>query len=65
MLFSWDLTVGPRYVDSAVCGRDLEVDFGTRYKASGVPMKISGAKYHSVSCNLTVQEALDLCAFLS
>ena len=67
MLFNWedDLTVGARYVDSKVCGRDLEVGFGTRYKASGVPKKTPGAKYHSVSCNLTVQEVLDLCVFLS
>ena len=61
MLFSWedDLTVGARYVDSAVCGRDLEIGFCTRYKASFVRKVTPGVKYHSVICNLNLQEDLD------
>jgi hypothetical protein len=46
MLFSWedDLSVGARYVDSAVCGREVEIGFCTRYKASFVPKDTPGAK---------------------
>jgi len=54
-------TVGAKYVQSNVCGRNLEVNLGTPYKASYFPKETQGAKYHSFIFNLHLKEELDLC----